>query len=445
MAEKSFFDLLKAKMAALRPSAQHLEDDWAALTQRLDQTMPPQSREPRRLWAPLLLLLLTLLASNALWWQQNRENHLAMQRLETRLAGLQATIVSLKPAPPIIRTDTVWQTVYVRVPGQETPSRPYTLHTNPGTTDDDLPVYPESVQKATFNQTNNAQLVDQESFTDTPNKHKAASNGGDRALSKSPDIADDEVPVISVVDILGKTNPATLEMTPNKEVFSPGLVIASSARKHIPVRPFGPVLLNALKPKYIKVGAIAAWLNPLNSALKHEIGFETGIHANVGFSRHWSLVLEYTFGQLHYESNDPNAILGSPEFPHLPSAAYRFEHLDLQRQPVWQFGMGLRYTFLQPGKVRPYIGLQWGGQTVRPYRVEYEIRHEPSNTSETAVLNVENSTYLPNTLRFGAGIEMPLFERLHFTAEGSYLGQWKKQNRGAFGMVGLRIGTNWLF
>lgn len=445
MAEKSFFDLFKEKMAALRPSAQHREDDWAALAQRLDQTMPPQSRKRRQLWAPLLLLLLTLLASNALWWQQNRENRMAMRQLETRLSGLQATIVSLKPALPIIRTDTVWQTIYVRVPGQETLTRPYTSHTNPGTTDDDLPVYPEPVQKAAFHQINNAQRINQENFTDTLVKHITDSNGSYRDFSQYTDISKDEVPLIPLVDILENAGPAMLETTPDKAVFSPGLVIASSARKHIPVRPFGPVLLNALKPKYLKVGAIAGWLNPLNHALRHEIGFETGIQANVGFSRHWSLVLEYTFGQLHYESNDPNAILGSPEFPQLPSAAHHFEHLDLQRQPLRQFGMGLRYTFLQPGKARPYIGLQWGGQTVMPYRVEYEIRHEPSNTSETAVLSVENSTYLPNVLRFGAGIEMPLFNQLHFSAEGFYLGQWKKQNRGALGMAGLRIGTNWLF
>ncbi|MCK6695476.1 MAG: hypothetical protein L6Q97_25660, partial [Thermoanaerobaculia bacterium] len=113
MAEKNFFDLLKEKMAAFRPSARHRDEDWAALSAKLDQVLPPRPHDRQRLWVPLLLLLFALLSSNALWWKENRDDRMAIHRLEVQLAGLQTIVKALKPSEPTVRTDTVWRTVYI--------------------------------------------------------------------------------------------------------------------------------------------------------------------------------------------------------------------------------------------------------------------------------------------------------------------------------------------
>lgn len=118
MAEKNFFDLLKEKMAALRPSARHREDDWTALTARLNEALPQQPQDRRRAWLPLLLLLLALLSSNALWWNESLENRTAMRRVEVQLAGLQTSVSSLRAVSPTVRTDTVWRTVYIQMPNR---------------------------------------------------------------------------------------------------------------------------------------------------------------------------------------------------------------------------------------------------------------------------------------------------------------------------------------
>lgn len=445
MAEKNFFDILKEKMVDIRPTERHRQADWVALSARLDRSLPQHSRPPRRSLLPLLLLCVALLASNFLWWHKSREHRTEVERLKVHLVNLQTAVSSLKTAPITVRTDTVWQKVYIRMPDQEYLSA-FRSHF-PGVRKPD-PAFSAgrtTGQLKSLNQLSETMVSPGNTYPDIPAEPAPVSAGESINRTETGGAGVVVTGGVAPLHVLKKDEADELTITTRREPFSPGSVPVFSARPFIPVRPFGSVLLHAIKPKYLKVGAVAAWLNPLNSALIHEIGFETGVQANVGFSRHWSVVLEYTLGQLHYESNDPNAILGAPAFPPLPSPAHHYEHLDLQRQPLRQFGMGLRYTFLQPGKARPYFGLQWGGQTVMPYQVEYEIRHEPSNTSETTVLAVKNATYLHNILRFGAGLEAPLFKQLHFTAEGFYLGQWKKQKRGSLNIVGLRIGTNWLF
>ncbi|MCK6691582.1 MAG: hypothetical protein L6Q97_05710 [Thermoanaerobaculia bacterium] len=445
MAEKFFFDILKEKMAAIKPSVRHREADWVTLSARLDHALPGPARKRRLSWLPLLLLFLALGSSNLFWWQNNREYRKTIQRLEVQLAGLQTTVTAIQATKPEARTDTIWKNVYIRIPAQEAVVA--SGQTYPGAKNLNIDQVAARIygQKRSFRQKAGSDETQPEVMTKIPEKKIPPFADEGASLSGTERDAVDIARPNAALRILKTGDLNGVATTIHRKDFMPAHVLTRLARSYIPVRPFGPVLLHAIKPKYLKIGAIAGWLQPLSPSLIHEIGFEAGVQANIGFSRHWSIVLEYTFGQLHYESNDPNAILGAPALPPLPSPAHHFEHLDLQRQPLRQFGMGLRYTFLQPGKVRPYIGLQWGGQTVMPYRVEYEIRHEPSNTSETAVLTVENSTYLRNTLRFGAGLDAPLFKQLHFTAEGFYLGQWKKQNRGALDMIGLRVGTNWLF
>ena len=444
MADMDFFDLLKEKMAALRPSAKHRANDWDALTAQLDQAMPQQAPARTRAWVPLLLLLLALLLSNALWWQGNRENRQAMQRVEVQLAGLQSSVAALKPAPPIIQRDTVWRTVYIQRPEREQLGSEVSLQS----TD------PTEIRFPTLNQNHSLDKkaldppginpdLSQQKTIETP----SASNQPNSSVSAQQPSGISLQGVVSpvVVQPLPLPQLTFLKSAPQPVPVSPDYVVDLPPKPHKPTRPFGPLLLHALKPKYFKVGALTSWVHPLSPALTHQVGVEFGTQGAVGFSRHWSLTLEYSYGQLHYEADKPEAILGMPEFPALPSPEYQYFHLDLQRQAFRQFGLGLRYTFSEWHKSRPFIGLNWGNQTVLPFRVNYDLQHEPSSTIQKSVFNTNQRIHLRNYLRLGAGLVIPLSDRFDLTAEGFFQRQVKKKNIDALDIMGIRLGANWTF
>lgn len=452
MAEKNFFDLLKEKMAALRPSAWHREADWAALTARLDQALPRQPQDQRRSWVPLLLLLLTLLLSNVLWWRESRESRIAMRRVEVQLAGLQTSFASFKPATSVVRSDTVWRTVYIQAPSRDRFTIPLLAQPNEILADNGIPVD----RKKDFGTQKSVSLP---ANTNYPLTQKNAGIDTDR---NNPDIPDETARQPGFSNPGQDTTTKTERIIPlqilelpewtflktsaqRAPFFNLDDILITELKPHKPTRPFGPLLLDALRPKYVKVGATAGWLHPSSPALMHQAGYEAGAQGAIGFSRHWSLILEYTYGQLHYEADKPSAILGSPEFPALPSPEHRFEHLDLQRQSLRQFGLGLRYTFSEWHKTRPYIGLNWGNQTVSPFTVKYEIKHEPSNTFQPSILVVDKTTRLRNVLRLGAGLEVPLSRRFDLTIEGFYMRQWDKKSKDTLDPMGLRLGANWAF
>jgi len=448
MAKKIFFDLLKEKMAALRPSARHREEDWIALTTQLDQAMPQRASERRQAWAPLLLLLLALLSSNALWWNESQENRIAMRRVEMQLAGLQISFASFKSSPPVVHTDTVWRRVYVQAPDQERivpykSTRPNeaaannTLSFDRGNDVNIKNAFQQSVANNFSLQQKNTGIGSVQNKSDLP--------GGTVQQQEHSDLEQGITAKIVSLNLLEAPEPAFLKTTIQRTPFNSDSMLISDLKPYKPTRPFGSLVLNALKPKYVKVGAIAGWLHPLSPALIHQVGYEVGAQGAIGFSRNWSLTLEYAYGELHYESNKPEAILGSPEFPALPSSDHLYAHLNLQRQTLRQFGLGLRYTFSEWGKTHPFIGLSWCNQTLLPYKVEYEIQHEPSGTIQPDVLSVDKATRLRNIFRLTAGLEVQISRRLDLSIGGFYLRQWKKKNKDTLDQVGLRIGANWTF
>lgn len=448
MAEKNFFELLKEKMAALRPLARHREEDWVALTAHLDQALPQQPRDRRRAWVPLLLLLLALLSSNALWWQESRENRIAMRRVEVQLAGLQTSVSSLKPVSPIVRTDTVWRTVYIQMPNQQQFEAPLPGQRSERLVNTNLSIDRENAfdVKKTMRQPVSTDYSAQPKNTEVnPDQHRSEAPDGSVHQPAVSNLGQDTTARTIPLQMLELPELAFLKTSTQRVPFDPDVALITELKPYKPIRPFGPLLLNALRPKYVKVGAMAGWLHPLSPDLIHQIGFEVGAQGAIGFSRHWSLILEYSYAQLHYESSKPTAILGTPEFPTLPSPDHHVAHLDLKRQPLRQFGLGLRYTFSEWGKTRPYVGLNWGNQTVLPYTVEYEVQHEPSGTIQPGSLVVDKTTRLRNTLRLGAGLEVPLTHRFDLTVEGFYIRQWQKKYKDTLNPMGLRVGVNWAF
>ncbi|MFN0216729.1 MAG: hypothetical protein ACKVT2_20925, partial [Saprospiraceae bacterium] len=212
-----------------------------------------------------------------------------------------------------------------------------------------------------------------------------------------------------------------------------------------PTKPFSEKLKDALRPKLFKVGLNIGWLNAYSTGLMHEGGFSYNLCGEIGLSRHWSVVANLGKGQLHYRAHTPEAILGTPVFPILPSMEHHFTDMDVTGQKIHQFGLGLRYTFAQPGKARPFLGLGWGGQTILPFSIEYEVQHEPTGTIQKGVFEVTARTQMRNILGLSGGVEMPLSPRFELSLEGSYQRQWKKPSGISADLLGIQAGMNWLF
>jgi hypothetical protein len=220
--------------------------------------------------------------------------------------------------------------------------------------------------------------------------------------------------------------------------------VAQPLEEDKPIKPVGQQMLDAIRPKYFKAGANFGWLYAKSPGLMHQGGFSCGAEGIIGLSRHWSLTAAYNAGQLHYKAHDPAAILGAPALPP-PDYGHHLTEMDVTGQKVRQFDLGLRYTFSQLGKPRPFVGLGWGGMTVLPYTVEYETQYEPTGTIQKDTFMVSERTQIRNILRFGAGLEIPLSSRFDLTLEGFYLRQWKKPSSIAPDLIGIRGGVNWLF
>lgn len=441
MAEKNFFDLLKEKMAALSPSERHRTDDWATLHDRLNVALPEQPRRRHRALVLPLLLLTALLSSNAVWWQAHRRDGLVLHHLEMQVAGLQTSVKTLEAGVATVRTDTVWRTVYVR----STTLMLSGLQPS-AARQGQAPSLQQEQFSAIHNPYRDAQtpgsgLALPPSKTGLYSGKTAAENSDNQPIS--PASSPDSVAQMAALPSL-ETPPWILLELPAHNIHPSGEGITMPANEEEPARPFGKTLLDALRPKYFKAGASIGWLYARSSGLMHEGGLSYGIEGVVGLSRHWSLTATFSAGQVHYKAHDPAAILGSPVLPP-PGYGHHFAEMDVSGQKIRQFSLGLRYTFAQPGKPRPYLGLGWGGLTILPYTVEYEIQHEPSGTIQKGTLSISEKTRFRNTMRLSVGLEIPLSSRFDLTLEGSYLRQWKKPDDIAPDLTGIRGGVNWLF
>lgn len=432
MAEKNFFDLLKEKMAALRASEKHRDDDWTALNDRLNMALPEQPPKRRVVRVLPLLLLAALLSSNAAWWQTHRNDRAVLHRLEKQVVGLQTSVAALEAAAPVIRTDTVWRMVY------EQSNRDMSfMHSLP------KPFTSQHTRRLSLN----------DSGPDSANDMLPISKT-ERNLS---------VPVTAEIDNLANIAPTTLEpamrtavvpflKTPKlaslkvskSKLYPIKYLVVNTLKNKEPTEPIGKNLFDALRPKYFKVGANFGWFYAKSSGLMHEGGFSYGFGGLIGLSRHWSLTADYREGQLHYKAHDPGAILGAPLLP-APGYGHHLTEMEVTGQKVRQFNVGLRYTLTPPGKPHPFLGLGWGGLTVLPYTVEYETQHEPTGAIHKNAFSISEHARLRNILRFGAGLEIPLSPRFDLTLEGSYLRQWKKPVGIAPDLIDIRGGLYWLF
>ncbi len=430
MADNTFFDLLKSKMDALKTTETHREGDWSALNEKLTVALPQQSPTRRRAIVLPLLLFAALLSSNAAWWRAKRSDQSEKTRLEAQVSQLQATIAAVKAVPQVVvHIDTVWQTVYVQhgIDSKKSVGTLDDIKFNPSPFQLQLP---ESSKLSGSSMPEAAEQV--APFFKAPAQAAAPENQAD-SIQQMSDLQNLKLPALALLEI--PKNPNSSPLYPVNPV--------NPVKKT--TEPYGQKLLKALSPKFFKIGVSAGWIYANSAELMHEGGFSCNMRGQIGLTRHWSLTAGFSMGMMHYKSHIPEAILGAPGLPVLPSMDHHFAEMDVTGQKFRQFDLGLRYTFAHLGKPRPFLGLGWGRQTLLPFTIEYEIQHEPSGAIQKAAFEVAAQTKLRNILGLNTGIELPLSPRLDLNLEGFYQRQWKKPNRKAPDLTGIRAGLNWLF
>lgn len=438
MADKNFFDLLRDKMAALRPSEKHRDDDWVALGERLNATLPQQPKGRRRTIVLPLLLIAALMSSNAVWWHSSRCDRASLTRMEVQVNDLQKTITKLASTQETLQhkviRDTLWRTVYIR--------------SNETRYEQSARIEKSGVAVSMGSQEDRFYSSGITIFP--PNLNSGFADSVQTASGKTSNIISDGKISKTATDSILKLSDRTLAEHSSLVLIDtskskPNFHESITKEEKKPTEPFSEKLIDALRPKFFKVGVNIGWLYANSKGLMHEGGFLYNLSGEIGLSRHWNVLANLGMGQLHYKAHTPEAILGTPDFPMLPSMEHHLTEMDVTGQKIHQFALGLRYTFAQPGKPRPFLGLGWGGQTLLPFSIEYEIQHEPTGTIQKGVLEVTARTQMRNILSLSGGIEMPLSPRFDLSLEGFYQRQWKKQSGIAPDMLGIQAGINWLF
>ena len=434
MADNHFFDLLKKKMAEMRPSEKHREADWASLGERLNITLPQQPRQRRTIVLPLLLLM-ALLLSNAAWWQSSSEDKTALAMLEAQVADLQTPFATtpLATKKPAIH-DTIWRTIYVQTPAIRI------AKTVP--TEQSIMAISGSSQAGRDASDKVNDLIRKDELVDkkiTDNSHAANTIINAEQYKAVRDLSLAEAELIP----LEHTDSAMFNV-PESVLDTPESIQTSSPASGKPTKTFAAKFRGALRPKFFKVGANIGWLYANSVDLMHQGGFSCNLHSQIGFSRHWSMTFDVGMGSMHYKAHHPAAILGAPALTS-PHSGFHLAEMDVTGQKFRQFGLGARYSFAQPGKLRPYLGLGWGGLTVLPYSVEYEITDEHTGTIQKDLFEVMAPTRLRNIFALNGGVQIPLAPRFDLTLEAHYQRQWKKPSSQAPDLTGIRAGLNWLF
>ena len=428
MADKNFFDLLKAKVGAFRPADQHREEDWLALGDRLNAALPqPVSPRQRRIILPWLLVA-ALLSTNAVWWQSSRSDRARLTQLTEQVAALQTAVIAVNNGRRDVRHDTLWQTVYVTSRG---------LRTN-------YSAEKESIGRSVQQTNPLLRSPIEASPTVQKNQGQTGVNTGSSAGPSAATLVNRiNAASDAVLSPLATLKVPLLEIPKSADRSFSGLVVQFPEEEK-PMEPLSKKRAAAIRPKFFKVGGNIGGLFTNSSGLMHEGGFSYNLGGQVGFSRHWSLTAVYGAGRVHYKAHDPAAILGTPQLP-VPGYGLHLADLDVTGQRMRQFDLGLRYTLARPGKPRPFLGLSWGSRMLLPFTIHYQTQHEPTGTIHKNIFEVLTKTRQRNILGLHAGLEFPLLSRFDLTLEGYYHRQWKKPGAIAPDLMGIRMGAHWMF
>lgn len=443
MADFDFFDQFRDKMRSLRPSESTAGEDWQALSQRLDATMPVVATPTihRYRWAAAALLLL-LLGSNLWWGFTFREQDRSLANLTGQLAAVNQKLDAA-------------QSPISKAPCGEVNA----LREQVATLQSDLAARKRDNAELPFMAAGRglAQQVQMDSYSaisryngDYPmQNHEQASQEVAPGFPTSSTESGAGMGAIPLSDI--ESEPQTSATATPEGLATLGIALLENDFRlpflldndfvMLPADdlPFTKKAANALLPKSFSIGASAGWLYPLEPDMEHQTGYGYGFQAAVGFSRKVSLTADWHRATLHYNALAPDAAIGLPTLP-LPSPEHSFLQMEVSNQRLTFLGLGLRYIGLPQATWHPYGSIGWSGMKVSPFMAHYET--DVAGSIYKGEHHTEQRSGLKNYARLGAGVAFPIGKRFDLSLEGYYLHAWRNVEPD---LMGVRTGLNFNF
>lgn len=445
MADFDFFDQYRDKMRSLHPSESSAGEDWQALSQRLDATMPVAAPAGKRYRMAAAALLLLLLGSN-LWWgfTFQRQNQ-SLEHLAGEVAQLKNTTVAAPKVSDCAEVNSLRkQVANLEASLGETRAALQTARLHP-------PVFAEN-GTGVFSKTASGIASGQTVFTEEMGQVAATANP---VLLENEPAGSDISGEAGASGFSESEPPASISAQPEKLPFPAIALLETHQRRPafllendlvmLPKMdkedglPFTKKIAKSFAPKTFRMGAAAGWLYPLDRDLKNQTGYSASLLAEVGFSRQLSLTAEWGRAMLHYKALAPDAALGLSSLP-LPSPEHQFLEMDVSNQRLMSYGLGLRWKGLPQGAWHPSLSLGWSGIKFLPFTVNYEA--ELAGSIYKDMYHVAEKSGLKSYARLGVGVEFPLGKRLDWSLEGYYLHALEKAEPD---MIGVRTGLSFIF
>jgi hypothetical protein len=415
MAERTFFKIFEEKMAMLRPSEAHKDQDWDLLQSRLDAVLPSQ-KDKRRFLLPLLLF--ALLGSNLAWWMSVRDAAATPPQVTPQAALPTASDKVTQPVAPVLQKivhDTVWRTVYVqKTDGMKGPS-----------STDKQP----AVSKSASPREAKAILSIQRS-----------SNSNVFPVETTIEKGEEPEQIVVASTARRGLQPLDAMSKPTQQVSVPSL------RPKAPIHHIftTPAVEPVIRHSRFSVGTYGGLLRAVSDGLSKQNGNVYGIRGRMALTRHIGLTASYSVGNLQYTAAVQEAILGNPVVPMPTSPEYKMVDMYVREQRLQHLNLGLQYDFFtQFHGIKPFVGLYWNNQVLSPYSVTCDIKYLPTQKVEAMNYDVTGHIRTGNNLGLRTGFEFPLSSRLALGVEASYQRAWNKANKVNPDIFGLQAGLSW--
>lgn len=418
MIEKTFFELLKGKISALRPSEAHRSDDWLALEAQLDEVLP-QEKKRRPLLLPFLLFT-GLLLSNGVWWVTHNKSLSDAQKMGNQIHTLQKAFDSIANKSVINHTDTVWRTIYIEK----------TTQTIKNTSN--------------FSENRPLSILDKKQ-----EKNAVKSDLSEELTPKMPNIGT----AIKAIEIQGKS----VENSPKAVLPIAKLpivlkILPSEMATQTLVLDNEPIIIakkskaKIFKTPSVKIGLKADFLNPLSSAMTTHSGVGMGVQSSIRFTKHLSMVGAIGMARLNYTATNKDAIVGlSEELPAVVNQPNSTVQMHVNNQGCMHYDFSLRYTFSPIMKMKPFVGAGFSGMSLRPYQMDLQVMNMQNMMTHSSNFQVTPKMQLQQMFHLSGGIELPISRRFSFDFEGYFMREWQKTVAVSPDFMGLRAGIHYSF
>jgi Outer membrane protein beta-barrel domain len=427
MSERHFFDRLRQKIAALRPTETHKADDWAMLSNQLDTVLPQKDKRRVLPFLPFLLGI-SLLATNILWWWAYQQNSVSKAQAEAQVKACQNDLVTHEQQLMNLR-DTITHLINNR---QNTYQN-------------------KDTQPINLFETKKPNILTQQ--------NKGVKNGMSYLIEKNTEQPTQKLAQTSIVETVRTTlsNTKTLEKDTNLQAKSENVIPiyniqmlekrqlnSNTPNNHLII--INPIAKSiAFKPRF-QMGISTEYIRPYSTGLKAETGIGYNIEAGLGLSKHWQLMGSMGMMFLNYTATDKEAILGSAEgLPTIVNNPNNSTQMHMKNQGCMRYDLNLRYLFNPIKTIKPFIGWGISGMKMQTSNMDLEVQDMMNMMVHQSNIQINPQAHKLQFYRFNAGFELPLSQHFALGLEAYYMRQWNKTEKLAPDFKGLKSSIQYKF